>query len=104
MNGAPLPPQHGAPLRLVVPGWYGMAQVKWLPASRCSTEPFTGFQNATAYRIKVDDDEDGEPVTRIRPRALIAPPGWPDFMTRERFVRAGPVTAHRAAPGPAARR
>ena len=30
MNGAPLPPQHGAPLRLVVPGWYGMAQVKWL--------------------------------------------------------------------------
>jgi DMSO/TMAO reductase YedYZ molybdopterin-dependent catalytic subunit len=30
MNGAPLPPQHGYPLRLVVPGWYGMAHVKWL--------------------------------------------------------------------------
>src|SRR5262245_6873179 len=30
MNGAPLPPQHGAPLRLVVPRWYGMASVKWL--------------------------------------------------------------------------
>ena len=30
MNGAPLPPQHGAPVRLVVPGWYGMAHVKWL--------------------------------------------------------------------------
>ena len=30
-------------------------------------------------------------MTRIRPRALLAPPGWPDFMTRERFVRAGPV-------------
>src|SRR3712207_5675015 len=30
MNGAPLPPQHGAPLRLLVPGWYGMAHVKWL--------------------------------------------------------------------------
>src|SRR6185503_17457184 len=29
MNGAPLPPQHGAPLRLVVPRWYGMASVKW---------------------------------------------------------------------------
>jgi hypothetical protein len=55
------------------------------------TEPFTGFQNATAYRLKVDAGEDGEPVTRIRPRALLAPPGWPDFMTRERFVRAGPV-------------
>ncbi|MGZ4660642.1 MAG: molybdopterin-dependent oxidoreductase, partial [Arthrobacter sp.] len=30
MNGADLPPQHGYPLRLVVPGWYGMASVKWL--------------------------------------------------------------------------
>jgi sulfane dehydrogenase subunit SoxC len=91
MNGAPLPPQHGAPLRLLVPGWYGMAQVKWLRAIDVLAEPFTGFQNATAYRLKVDPQEDGEPVTRIRPRALLAPPGWPDFMTRERFVRAGPV-------------
>src|SRR5215218_7023929 len=91
MNGAPLPPQHGAPLRLLVPGWYGMAQVKWLTRIDVLTEPFTGYQNATAYRMKVDVDEDGEPVTRIRPRALLAPPGWPDFMTRERFVRAGQV-------------
>ena len=30
LNGAPLPPQHGFPLRLVVPGWYGMTSVKWL--------------------------------------------------------------------------
>ena len=30
MNGAPLPPQHGFPARLVVPGWYGMTSVKWL--------------------------------------------------------------------------
>jgi DMSO/TMAO reductase YedYZ molybdopterin-dependent catalytic subunit len=91
MNGAPLPPQHGAPLRLLVPGWYGMAQVKWLTRAEVLTEPFTGFQNATAYRLKVDAHEDGEPVTRIRPRALLAPPGWPDFMSRERFVPAGPV-------------
>jgi sulfane dehydrogenase subunit SoxC len=92
MNGAPLPPQHGAPLRLLVPGWYGMAHVKWLTRIEVLREPFTGFQNATAYRLKVDAHEDGEPVTRIRPRALLAPPGWPDFMTRERFVRAGPVS------------
>jgi DMSO/TMAO reductase YedYZ molybdopterin-dependent catalytic subunit len=91
MDGALLPPQHGAPLRLVVPGWYGMAQVKWLTRIDVATEPFTGFHNATAYRLKTDADEDGEAVTRIRPRALLAPPGWPDFMTRERFVRAGTV-------------
>jgi sulfane dehydrogenase subunit SoxC len=92
MNGAPLPPQHGAPLRLVVPGWYGMAQVKWLTRIEVLTEPFTGYQNATAYRITTSPDDPGEPVTRIRPRALMSPPGWPDFMTRERFVPAGPVT------------
>src|SRR4051812_17934331 len=92
MNGAPLPPQHGAPLRLLVPGWYGMAHVKWLRRIDVFERPFAGFKNATAYRIKVDAHEDGEPVTRIRPRALIAPPGWPDFMTRERFLRPGPVT------------
>ncbi len=91
MDGRPLPPQHGAPLRLLIPGWYGMAQVKWLTRIDVLTEPFTGYQNATAYRLKVAADEAGEPVSRIRPRALMAPPGWPDFMTRERFVRAGVV-------------
>ena len=91
MNGAPLPPQHGAPLRLVVPGWYGMAQVKWLTRIDVLPRPFEGFQNDTAYRFKSAADDGGEPVTRIRSRALVAPPGWPDFMTRERFVRAGPV-------------
>jgi DMSO/TMAO reductase YedYZ molybdopterin-dependent catalytic subunit len=92
MNGQPLPPQHGAPLRLLVPGWYGMAQVKWLTRIDVLDRPFDGFQNETAYRLKVDAGDPGEPVTRIRPRALVAPPGWPDFMTRERFLRPGPVT------------
>ena len=92
MNGAPLPPQHGAPLRLIIPGWYGMAHVKWLRRIEVLTRAFDGFQNAVAYRIKVEAHEDGEAVTRIRPRALLAPPGWPDFMTRERFLRPGPVT------------
>ncbi|WP_246078613.1 sulfite oxidase [Modestobacter excelsi] len=92
MDGAALPPQHGAPLRLVVPGWYGMAQVKWLTRIEVLTEPFTGYQNATAYRIATEAGDPGDPVTRIRPRALMSPPGFPDFMTRERFVPAGPVT------------
>ena len=92
MNGQPLPPQHGAPLRLVIPGWYGMAHVKWLTRIDVLTEPYTGYQNATAYRLKVEAEDVGEPVTRIRPRALIQPPGWPDFMTRERFLPAGTVT------------
>ena len=51
MNGAPLPPQHGAPLRLIVPGWYGMAHVKWLRRITVVAEPFDGFQ-MRAYRFR----------------------------------------------------
>ena len=60
MNGAPLPVQHGFPVRLVVPGWYGMAHVKWLRAVTVTAEPFTGFQNAVAYRFKEHPDSAGE--------------------------------------------
>jgi DMSO/TMAO reductase YedYZ molybdopterin-dependent catalytic subunit len=90
MNGAPLPPQHGFPLRLVVPGWYGMTSVKWLTGITAVSEPFEGFQQL-AYRFRQQPDDEGEPVTRMRPRSLMIPPGIPDFMTRRRFVDAGTV-------------
>jgi DMSO/TMAO reductase YedYZ molybdopterin-dependent catalytic subunit len=89
MNGQPLPVQHGFPLRLVIPGWYGMAHVKWLTRITAIGESFQGFQNVVAYRHKTDPDEAGEPVTRIQPRALMVPPGHPDFMTRARFLGIG---------------
>jgi sulfane dehydrogenase subunit SoxC len=89
MNGAPLLPQHGAPLRLVVPGWYGMTQVKWLREIRVVDDVFRGFHNAVAYRVKQEAADVGEPVTRIAPRALMVPPGFPDFMSRTRIVDAG---------------
>ncbi|MEU8131288.1 sulfite oxidase [Micromonospora sp. NPDC049049] len=92
MNGAPLLPQHGAPLRLIVPGWYGMAHVKWLHSIELRTEPFEGYQNAVAYRVRRDADDPGVPVTRIEPRALVRPPGFPDFMSRRRVLRQGPCT------------
>jgi DMSO/TMAO reductase YedYZ molybdopterin-dependent catalytic subunit len=88
----PLPPQHGFPLRLVVPGWYGMTNVKWLSSIDVLDRPFEGYQQARGYRIRKADDDPGEPVTRMMPRALMAPPGVPDFMTRRRFVHPGPCT------------
>ncbi|MGW7068057.1 sulfite oxidase [Streptomyces sp. NPDC054855] len=91
MNGAPIPPQHGHPLRLVVPGWYGMGNVKWLRSVELVDTPFTGFQQAVAYRYRQSPDDPGEPVTRIAPRALLIPPGFPDFMSRVRVVPSGPV-------------
>ena len=90
-NGEPLPPQHGFPLRLIVPGWYGMTSVKWLTRITVQDEPFEGYQMVTGYRIKRDEDDPGTPVTRIEPRSLITPPGIPDFMTRRRFLPPGPV-------------
>ncbi|MFP3571371.1 molybdopterin-dependent oxidoreductase, partial [Paraburkholderia sp. SIMBA_030] len=44
MNGEPLPLQHGYPLRLLVPGWYGMASVKWLTSVEAVTTRFLGYQ------------------------------------------------------------
>jgi len=91
MNGDPLPPQHGFPLRLVVPGWYGMTNVKWLERIELVDTPFAGYQNAWSYRLRQADDEEGVPLNRMQPRSLLAPPGVPEFMTRERMVAAGEV-------------
>jgi sulfane dehydrogenase subunit SoxC len=90
INGEPLPPQHGFPVRLIVPGWYGMTSVKWLSRIDAIAEPFAGYQQATGYRIRAHEGDEGTPVTRIMPRALMAPPGIPDFMSRARFLEAGP--------------
>jgi sulfane dehydrogenase subunit SoxC len=89
VNGQPLPPQHGFPLRLIVPGWYGMTHVKWLSSISVVDEPFRGWQQDVAYRLRASEEEQGSPVTRMLPRSLMVPPGIPDFMTRERFLAAG---------------
>jgi DMSO/TMAO reductase YedYZ molybdopterin-dependent catalytic subunit len=91
LNGTPLPPQHGFPLRLLVPGWYGMTNVKWLTRITLLDAPFTGYQQARGYRLRQTDDESGEPLSRILPRALMIPPGIPDFMTRERTMPLAPA-------------
>ncbi len=90
VDGRPLPPQHGFPLRVVVPGWYGMTHVKWLRSIEVVAEPFRGWQQDVAYRLRRSEDEQGEPVTRILPRALVIPPGIPDFFTRTRLLEPGP--------------
>jgi sulfane dehydrogenase subunit SoxC len=89
VNGIPLPPQHGFPLRLVVPGWYGMTSVKWLSQITLRDEPFDGYQMRHSYRLRQEEEEPGEPITRMAPRSLMVPPGMPDFLSRDRVVEAG---------------
>ena len=78
----------------MVPGWYGMTNVKWLSAITVVEEPFSGYQVATGYRVRQNEDEEGRPVTHMRTRSLMVPPGIPDFFTRERIVDRGPVEIH----------
>ena len=68
MNGRPLTPDHGAPLRLLVPGWYGMASVKWLSRITAVSRPFRGFFQVDRYVV------DGRPLGPIAPRAVITSP------------------------------
>jgi len=77
MNGRPLPPEHGGPLRLLVPGWYGMASVKWLVHIQPLTEPYAGFQQKERYVY--DDDA---PVTRMRVKSRITRPRVDEVVAR----------------------
>jgi DMSO/TMAO reductase YedYZ molybdopterin-dependent catalytic subunit len=95
MNGQPLLPQHGYPLRMVVPGWYGMASVKWLDRITAIDHAFLGHQQVGTYIYKSPEPDDpGIPVTTIRVKSLMVPPGMPDWYTRRRVADVGNVTVH----------
>jgi DMSO/TMAO reductase YedYZ molybdopterin-dependent catalytic subunit len=68
MNGRSIPPDHGAPFRLVVPGRYGMASVKWLEYIGAIATPFRGFYQADRYVIG------DAPLGEMAPRAVIVSP------------------------------
>ncbi|MEX2139868.1 MAG: sulfite oxidase [Pirellulales bacterium] len=51
MNGAELTPDHGHPVRVIVPGWYGMASVKWLKRIVVAERPFQGYFQTFAYTV-----------------------------------------------------
>ncbi len=78
-SGVPLPPQHGFPLRLVVPDWYGMASVKWLKEIKAIEEPFEGIQQTVSYnyRHRGRPRHTRNPETSTRPGGATRHPGLP---------------------------
>jgi DMSO/TMAO reductase YedYZ molybdopterin-dependent catalytic subunit len=68
-----------------------MTNVKWLSRITVVEERFDGYQVVNGYRVRQSEDEEGRPVTRMRPRSLMVPPGMPDFLTRDRVVDRGGV-------------
>ncbi|HET9753954.1 MAG TPA: molybdopterin-dependent oxidoreductase [Myxococcales bacterium] len=65
MNGEPIPAVFGGPLRLIVPGWYGMASVKWLSRVEAVETPFEGEFQTERYVYAP-----GEPVTRVKVKSM----------------------------------
>jgi DMSO/TMAO reductase YedYZ molybdopterin-dependent catalytic subunit len=76
MNGAPLPVQHGYPLRVIVPSWYAVASVKWLTEIEVIGAPFQGHYQTDSYfyEWQRDGKVEVEPVTLQRVRSLITEP------------------------------
>jgi DMSO/TMAO reductase YedYZ molybdopterin-dependent catalytic subunit len=99
MNGEPLPAEHGFPLRLVVPGWYGMASVKWLSEIAVVDRPFAGhFQiNSYVFERQRDGGVVREPVSRERVRALIIEPAPDQAVARGELVVRGLAWSGQAA-------
>ena len=93
MNGVPLPPQHGFPLRLVVPGWYGMTNVKWLTTIRVDDQPFDGYQVVPRTASEPGGGRGGPARHADEAPFAVVPPGVPDFFSRERVVAARSTAA-----------
>jgi DMSO/TMAO reductase YedYZ molybdopterin-dependent catalytic subunit len=80
MNDKPLSARHGHPVRLVVPGQYAVASVKWLAGITVTDQPFDGFFQAVhyVYEWRRDGAEVREPVGVQRVRAMITEPATGD--------------------------
>jgi sulfite oxidase len=82
MNGQPIPPVHGFPLRAIVPGWEGAYAMKWLTTLRVAEAPSDSFWVATGYRYPVKrvapgaavDAKDTAPLTGLVVKSLITTP------------------------------
>jgi DMSO/TMAO reductase YedYZ molybdopterin-dependent catalytic subunit len=91
MNDKPLPVAHGFPVRLIVPGWYAVAAVKWLTEIQVTDEPFLGFFQDThyVYEWQRDGQAEREPVRLQRARAMIVTPADGDEVSGRELTVTG---------------
>ncbi len=89
MNGDELPPQHGFPLRAIVPGWYAMASVKWLQRIIVTDQPFTGYYQTLdyAYWEKRNQIAELKPLSEMQVKAQIARPAEGEVLPANSSVR-----------------
>jgi len=89
MNGSDLPPEHGFPVRAIVPGWYAMASIKWLQRIIVMDEPFTGYYQTIDYAYWKRRAEVAEltPLTEMQIKAEIAKPAEGETVPANSSVR-----------------
>jgi len=89
MNGRELPPEHGFPLRAIVPGWYAMASVKWLQRIIVTEQLFTGYYETIDYAYWQRREAIAEltPLTEMQLKAQIAKPAEGDVVPANSTVR-----------------
>jgi DMSO/TMAO reductase YedYZ molybdopterin-dependent catalytic subunit len=74
MNGEPLTPSHGFPVRLLVPGWYGVASVKWLTRLEALRVPFRGYFQTVKYTIQRAASGEKAPIQGMGVKSEIVRP------------------------------
>ena len=91
MNGEVLPPLHGYPLRLIVPGWYGMNSIKWLSSIRVLDRAFDGFYQVERYRVINGPDADTfyTYLNEMKVKSIITNPAPGELLTTGSYLVAG---------------
>jgi DMSO/TMAO reductase YedYZ molybdopterin-dependent catalytic subunit len=89
MNGSELPPQHGFPVRAIVPGWYAMASIKWLQRVIVTEQAFAGYYQTLDYAYWKRRGEIGEltPLAEMQIKAEIAQPVQGEILSANSNVR-----------------
>lgn len=95
LNGEPLTPEHGAPARAVVPGWYGMASVKWLERIEPRDEPSDDHFMVRDY-TRAAPGGGQEPLDWMEPKAQIARPAEDAIVSPGAVVVEGAAWSGRA--------
>jgi DMSO/TMAO reductase YedYZ molybdopterin-dependent catalytic subunit len=89
MNDVDLPPEHGFPVRAIVPGWYGMASIKWLQRIIVTDQPFSGYFQTLDYAFwkRRGDMVERVPLSEMQTKAEIAGPAEGEIVPANSHVR-----------------
>jgi sulfane dehydrogenase subunit SoxC len=94
MNGAPIPPDHGYPVRAIVPGWIGMNHVKWVGRIEVASYEVKVPTNTSTYVFEGPDFPDKPPLTIQPLKSVVALPWDAQLPARPQMIRGFAWTPH----------